>query len=113
MPDEKDNKPAANANADARPQPNAGTMKEDPRGKADPETGGANLVSEQMEAEMEVGYRGYTPDPTPNENYTLQGVGKGAPTPETDDELGDKARSIVTRNQRRSAAGDLGPPDKG
>jgi hypothetical protein len=28
------------------------------------------------------GYFGNTPDGTPNENYTLAGVTKGAPTPE-------------------------------
>lgn len=32
----------------------------------------------------EKGYFGTTPDETPNENYTLQGVTSGKPTPETE-----------------------------
>jgi hypothetical protein len=30
------------------------------------------------------GYFGTTPDETPNENYTVKGVGAGKPTPETE-----------------------------
>jgi hypothetical protein len=32
----------------------------------------------------EKGYFGEVPDETPNENYTLRGVGSGKPTPETE-----------------------------
>jgi len=33
--------------------------------------------------EAEQGFRGVQVDSTPNENYTLRGVGRGLPTPET------------------------------
>lgn len=36
------------------------------------------------EAGLAQGYLGFEVDPTPNENYTLEGVGQGLPTPETD-----------------------------
>lgn len=36
-----------------------------------------------LEAAADKGYLGTTPDPTPNENYTVAGVTSGAPTPET------------------------------
>lgn len=36
-------------------------------------------------------------DPTPNENYTLQGVTSGKPTPETDPELRAEARRKMGR----------------
>lgn len=42
-----------------------------------------NQVEEKLAKEQELGYRGYKPDPTPNEHYTLAGVGEGLPTPET------------------------------
>lgn len=42
-----------------------------------------DAVNAKVLKETEQGYRGYNTDPTPNENYTLQGVGKGLPTPET------------------------------
>ena len=40
---------------------------------------------------LEKGYFGYSPDPTPRENYTLR-TPSDAPTPETDKELAEKAR---------------------
>ncbi len=49
-------------------------------------------VDETRSAELEQGYRGTVPDPTPNENYTVAGVTSGKPTPETDDGLRAKAR---------------------
>ncbi len=44
---------------------------------------GAERVRSAIEAENERGYRGDVSDPTPNDNYTLKGVGAGLPTPET------------------------------
>lgn len=49
-------------------------------------------VQEAVDVETEQGYRGTSPDPTPNENYTLQGVVSGAPTPETSV---DQAREVA------------------
>lgn len=40
-------------------------------------------VQETFDAIEEKGYIGTVPDETPNENYTVQGVVSGAPTPET------------------------------
>lgn len=37
-----------------------------------------------IEEAEKVGYFGTEVDPTPNEHYTLRGVGKRKPTPETD-----------------------------
>jgi hypothetical protein len=48
---------------------------------------GTALGSEQVQA-----FRGAVPDPTPNENYTVAGVTRGAPTPETDADLQAEAR---------------------
>lgn len=45
-----------------------------------------------IDRETEQGFRGVEVDPTPNENYTLAGVTKGAPTPETDPEAAEAAR---------------------
>lgn len=58
----------------------------------------AQQVQEQVDTETEQGYRGQVSDPTPNENYTLEGVISGAPTPETDAEAARKARDAS--NQR-------------
>jgi len=43
-------------------------------------------------SEPDRGYTGVSPDPTPRENYTLAGVGKGLPTPETDGDAAAAAR---------------------
>ena len=51
---------------------------------------GQKEVQDRFDEANEKGYFGVTPDPTPNENYTLQGQGKGLPTPETDDGLADE-----------------------
>jgi hypothetical protein len=40
-------------------------------------------VRDVVVAETEAGFRGYNTDPTPNEAYTLKGVGEGQPNPET------------------------------
>jgi hypothetical protein len=47
------------------------------------DAGQAEVQAKFDEAE-EKGYFGETPDKTPNENYTLQGVTSGKPTPETE-----------------------------
>ena len=45
---------------------------------------GAAEVQAKADEAAEKGYFGETPDDTPNENYTLQGVAAGKPTPETE-----------------------------
>lgn len=51
-------------------------------------------VQKTVDEENEKGYRGVTVDPTPRENYTVAGVVKGAPTPETDEALAEEARKL-------------------
>lgn len=46
---------------------------------------GPTLETNSFEEAQEAGFLGTLIDPTPNENYTVQGVGAGLPTPETDD----------------------------
>ncbi len=41
-------------------------------------------VQAKLDAEIEQGFRGTRVDPTPLDNYTIQGVISGKPTPETD-----------------------------
>lgn len=54
-------------------------------------------VQDAVDAENEVGYRGDKADPTPNENYTIAGVTKGLPTPETDPDAAAAAGSTKFR----------------
>jgi len=55
------------------------------RGAARKAEQGNDAVQEAVDKETEQGFRGGPEaDPTPNENYTVQGVTSGAPTPETD-----------------------------
>jgi hypothetical protein len=60
---------------------------------------GQDEVQQAFDEAREKGYFGVTPDPTPNENYTIKGVTKNAPTPETDDALADE----LAANQRKLA----------
>lgn len=57
-------------------------------------TAKASLTDIQARADKETaqGFRGVEVDPTPNENYTVQGVTSGAPTPETDAGLAKDVR---------------------
>ncbi len=41
-------------------------------------------VQQMVDEQTEQGFIGIKSDPTPNENYTIAGVTKGLPTPETD-----------------------------
>lgn len=56
---------------------------------------GAGQVQATMDTWTEQGYRGVAVDPTPNENYTVAGVTKGAPTPETDADAEAEARDTI------------------
>jgi hypothetical protein len=58
--------------------------------KADGAT--AKAPQEVIDQENAQGFRGVEVDPTPNENYTLQGVTSGKPTPETDSDAAEAAR---------------------
>jgi hypothetical protein len=54
---------------------------------------GGKEVQAKMDEEQEQGYRGFVPDPTPNENYTVKGVTSGAPTPENNPQAAAEAGS--------------------
>ena len=58
-------------------------MADSPKKKSADDAGQAEVQAKFDEAN-EKGYFGSTPDETPNENYTLQGVTSGKPTPETE-----------------------------
>jgi hypothetical protein len=60
------------------------------------EDSGEAQVQEKVDAENEQGFRGTRVDPTPLENYTLEGVTSGKPTPETDEKAAAKAREAST-----------------
>ncbi len=49
-------------------------------------------IQKKAEVETSQGFRGVEVDTTPNENYTVAGVVKGAPTPETDAKQAAKVR---------------------
>lgn len=57
-------------------------------------------VQENIDQETEQGFRGVEVDPTPNENYTLDGVTSGKPTPETDAEQAKKVRRHLDGQDR-------------
>lgn len=58
---------------------------------------GADQVQKQVDKEVDQGFGGVAPDPTPNENYTVSGVTKGKPTPETDPKLAAEAHTAFVR----------------
>lgn len=64
---------------------------------------GQDQLQAQFDEAAEKGYFGVTPDVTPNENYTLQGQGKGAKTPETDDGLAEKVAAAQRKLSREGA----------
>ncbi len=57
-------------------------------------------VQAKVDKELDQGFRGVEADPTPNENYTVQGVTAGKPTPETDDKAADDARKYAKDVER-------------
>lgn len=53
--------------------------------------------------ELDQGFRGIEVDPTPNENYSVQGVLAGKPTPETDPDHAEDVRRKVLGIERGDA----------
>lgn len=66
---------------------------------------GQDQIQSAFDEANEKGYFGVTPDPTPNENYTIKGVIKNAPTPETDDGLRDEANANHRKLAREGGLG--------
>ncbi len=64
---------------------------------------GQKEVQDAFDVANEQGFFGVTTDPTPDENYTLQGVSQGLPTPETDQ---DQATAVLD-HQRKLGRGDV------
>lgn len=58
---------------------------------------GQDEVQAKMDLHTEQGFIGQTPDPTPNENYSME-TPPDAPTPETDPELRAAAQAASTGN---------------
>lgn len=56
-------------------------------------------LQERVDTMEAQGYLGITPDPTPNENYTLK-TPQSAPTPETDADLHEQARAASHGSSR-------------
>ncbi len=54
---------------------------------------GGKEVQAKMDKEQEQGFRGFVPDSTPNQNYTVKGVTAGAPTPENNPQAAAEAGS--------------------
>lgn len=73
--------------------------------QAPADTANKDAGREQLQAEFdkaaEQGFFGTEVDPTPNENYTLQGVASGAPTPETDADAQAKATAAAAEAARK------------
>lgn len=57
-------------------------------------------VQKKVDAELAQGFRGLEVDPTPNENYTVEGVLAGKPTPESDPVHAKDVRSQIDSNRR-------------
>lgn len=51
-------------------------------------------LAAQEAADVEAGFRGVRPDPTPLHHYTVPGVLAEKPTPETDDKLAADAAAL-------------------
>ena len=64
---------------------------------------GNQQAQEAFDVEQEQGFRGIEVDPTPNEHYTLEGVNKGLPTPETDPEYAHDVE-VQLRGRDREAS---------
>jgi hypothetical protein len=62
---------------------------------------GQSEVQAIVDKENEQGFAGIEVDPTPNENYTLQGVASGAPTPETDADTRAKAQAHAVEIEKK------------
>ncbi|MEJ7901904.1 MAG: hypothetical protein WKF63_08640 [Thermomicrobiales bacterium] len=51
-------------------------------------------MQQKFDEANEQGYFGVTTDPTPDENYTIQGQSAGKPTPETDPKQAAEVRAF-------------------
>lgn len=61
---------------------------------------GNTEVQERTDEANEQGYLGWSPDPTPRDNYTVRGVVEGKPTPETDADAAAEAVENIYQGGR-------------
>lgn len=76
-----------------------------PKKGADGDAGQAE-VQATIDQENAQGFRGTKVDPTPDEAYTLPGVARGDPTPETDPDAADDAARALRRQRGRDLKRD-------
>jgi hypothetical protein len=77
----------------------------EPETKVEDPTGGAAGDLPEIIAEAEEkGYLGVATDETPNEAYTLQGVAKGQPTPETERQPSDAVEADADASESNADA---------
>ena len=72
------------------PDPNPTATSDELPGEQDV---GQGEIQAKVDIEEEQGFRGIKVDPTPNENYTVDGVTSGAPTPENDQSARAEAKA--------------------
>lgn len=72
-------------------EPKKASVKDSQGNKTQDSGAGEREVQAQLDAEVEQGFRGTRTDPTPLENYTVDGVTSGKPTPETDEKAAQRA----------------------
>lgn len=65
-----------------------------------PDDGVAQEIQRITDEGEEQGFLGIEVDPTPNENYTVQGVTSGKPTPESDPEYAREVRQRLDDDAR-------------
>lgn len=58
---------------------------------------GQDQVQDAVDEETAQGFRGTKVDPTPDSAYSVAGVTKGAPTPETDEKAAAKAAGAAEK----------------
>lgn len=76
------------------------TKNDQPKSSTSKDAGEAEMQAIH-DKETDQGYRGVVADPTPNSAYTIAGVTSGEPTPETHEEMADKAAARARELGRR------------
>ncbi|GHH58128.1 hypothetical protein [Streptomyces candidus] len=82
-------------------EPKSSTTKQSRATQETPDDGVAREIQRVTDEAEEKGFFGTEVDPTPNENYTLQGVTSGAPTPESDPQYAREVRHKLDDEARQ------------
>lgn len=86
--------------------PNQGAPKSPEKDSGADGDAGQAEVKKTIDKENADGFRGTKADPTPNEAYTLPGVARGDPTPETDPDAAAEAAKALRRLRGRDLKQD-------